>query len=762
MLLPELPVVRRLMHTLLPILIATIAMATVLNVFLKRHNVPTVIGYIVTGAIVGAIFDVHVHDNPDLEHLAEFGVVFLMFTIGLEFSVEHLKSMRREVFLFGLLQVALTGALISVIANVLFDVPYRHGVLVGAGLALSSTAIVLKILNESGQIKSPFGRNALGILIFQDIAVIPILLMITIVTSGQSDLWPLLRKTGLNAVMALGILILVGRFALGRIFRTVSNANSKEIYMGSILMTVIGGAYVAHAFGFSYSLGAFIAGMMIADTIYRYQVEADLIPFRDLLLGVFFVTVGLSIDLRVVVENIIPVVLLGLGVMALKMVITTLILLPTNGRKIALKTAITICQMGEFSLVVFSLLLASHVLDPTAVQIIIVTVILSMIATPFLISKADRISTFLAREKLAHEPVTPSTLVDGHVILCGYGAFGKTVSDHLDDADVRHIVITDNTDDYVTSKKSGKTTVFGDPADRVLLERLNIMKAMGTVIALDDFEKIKQVSAALTLLDPELKVITQVPTEQQKSELAEFNQELLLDGNSHLASVLVDQIKKSRTLATETSSLQYLHDDSMADPERAIDLVTREQSRLLDIISRTFNGLREGKDILHIKALHDSFGVLSEIIGHAINRVMNETALAPSQYERVNVLLDNQGLLRSMNDLLSTLAGELKDMEATERTRAFALSVVEALDAILLSLKDIARECTDEDLMLLRNMTSGDGKGFARIRQSYLGTESKLDPADRAKFLSATNNVDRLRQLFGGLGENYEKLARTQ
>jgi hypothetical protein len=225
---------------------------------------------------------------------------------------------------------------------------------------------------------------------------------------------------------------------------------------------------------------------------------------------------------------------------------------------------------------------------------------------------------------------------------------------------------------------------------------------------------------------------------------------------------LVDQIKKSRTLATETSSLQYLHDDSMADPERAIDLVTREQSRLLDIISRTFNGLREGKDILHIKALHDSFGVLSELIGHAINRVMNETALAPSQYERVNVLLDNQGLLRSMNDLLSTLAGELKDMEATERTRAFALSVVEALDAILLSLKDIARECTDEDLMLLRNMTSGDGKGFARIRQSYLGTESKLDPADRAKFLSATNNVDRLRQLFGGLGENYEKLARTQ
>jgi CPA2 family monovalent cation:H+ antiporter-2 len=477
---------------------------------------------------------------------------------------------------------------------------------------------------------------------------------------------------------------------------------------------------------------------------------------------VFFVTVGLSIDLEIVVENIVQVVLLGLGVMALKMMVAALILLPANGRKIALKTAITICQMGEFSLVVFSLLLASHVLEPTVVQIIIVTVILSMVATPFLISKADRISTFLAREKLPRDTVEQSTLVDGHVILCGYGAFGRTVSDRLAAADVRHIVVTDNTDDYVSSKKSGKVTVFGDSADRVLLEGLNIRKAMGTVIALDDFEKVKQVSAALTLLDPELKVITQVPTEQQKSELAEFNQELLLDGNSHLASVLVDQIKRSRTLAAETSSLQYLHDYSVADPERAIDLVALEQSRLLDVISRTFNGLREGKDILHIKALHDSFGVLSEIIGNAINRIMKETTLAPSQYERVNVLLDNQSLLRSMSDLLSTLAGELKDLEGTERTRVFALSVVEALDAILLSLKDIARECSEEDLMLLRNMTSGDGKGLARIRQSYLGAENQLDPADRAKFLSATNNVDRLRQLFGGLGENYERLAAAQ
>lgn len=749
------------MQSLIPILIATIALATVLNVLLKRFNIPTVIGYIVTGALIGTALDIHVHGNEDLEHVAEFGVVFLMFTIGLEFSVEHLKRMKREVFLFGLLQVTVTGGIIAVIAKTVFGIDYSHGIIIGTGLALSSTAIVLKILNETGQIKAEFGRNALGILIFQDIAVIPILLMITIVTSRDQSLLALLGTTAINAVIALGILIVIGRFALGHVFRTVSNANSKEIYMGSILMTVIGAAWVAHHFGFSYSLGAFIAGMMIADTIYKYQVEADLIPFRDLLLGVFFVSVGLQIELKVVAENIVPVLLLGLSVMLIKLITTALILSFSSSRKVAVKTAVTICQMGEFSLVVFSLLLANDILDPTSAQIVMVTVVISMIATPFMINKADRIAGLLAREKIVAEQVEQSTLVDGHVILCGFGTFGKAVSKRLDDADITHIVVTDNTDDYMAARKAEKLTVFGDPADRVLLESLNIGRAMSTVIALDDFDKVKQVSAAITLLDPELKVITQVPTEEQKGELAEFNHELLLDGNSQLASLLVDQINKSRLLATETSTLQYLGDFSFEDPDGAIELVTLEQARLLDVMSKSFNGLREGKDILYIKAFHDSFAVLSEIIGNAINRIVTQESLSPNQYERIDTLLNNQHLLEAMNESLEALGRELKDLEGSDSTKAFSSSVVEALDAILLSLKDIARECNDIDMELLRTMTSSEGKGLSKIRLAYLGAENQLDTEGRARFLSAANRVERLRQLLGGVGENYEKLATT-
>ncbi|MDC0325792.1 cation:proton antiporter, partial [bacterium] len=303
------------MHSLISIIIIAVAVSTVLNVLLKRINIPTVIGYIFTGVALGSLFKIHVHGNEPLEHLGEFGIVFLMFTIGLEFSVDHLKSMKKEVFSFGALQVLVTGACMALIAITLFGIDVKTATIIGLGLALSSTAIVLKLLNETGQMNSVPGRNSVGILIFQDIAVIPILLMITIFTSNEGNTTQLLLKTALNAVITLGILIGVGRYVLNYIFKTVSDANSKEIFMGLVFFVVIGASFIAHHFGFSYSLGAFIAGMMIADTIHKYQVEADLIPFRDILLGVFFVTVGLQIELNIIANHILTILALGGAIM---------------------------------------------------------------------------------------------------------------------------------------------------------------------------------------------------------------------------------------------------------------------------------------------------------------------------------------------------------------------------------------------------------------------------------------------------------------
>lgn len=748
------------MHDLILILITTVALATILNVLLKRFNIPTVIGYIFTGAIIGPLFGIHVHNNEQLEHIAEFGIVFLMFTIGLEFSVAHLKSMKKEVFLYGVLQVFLTATIIAFIANLFFNIEVKSGIVIGSALALSSTAIVLKILNESGKIKTEFGRNSLGILIFQDIAVIPILLMITIFTNQDQSISELLLATAINAVFALGILIILGKYVLGYFFKMVANANSKEIYMGSILFVVIGASYIAHHFGFSYSLGGFIAGMMIAETIYKYQVEADLIPFRDLLLGVFFISVGLQIDINVVIGNLLTVIMLMVTIMVIKSTTIFGTLMFFGPKKVALKTAITLAQIGEFSLVVFSLILSNHMLDPVFVQIFMVTIVLSMISTPFLISNLDKLVNLFIKMANINESIEESEIMGDHTILCGYGVFGKNVSSKLEEAKINHIIITSNTDDYVKAKEANKIAIFGDPSDRVLLDRLNIRKAMSTIIADASLDKIKEISASVLLIDPKLKVIAKVSNDEEKEELAEFHHELVLDGNNQIASVLVEQISKSRILAKETSKLQYLNSYSIENPTKAIELVILEQARLLDIMSKSFDGLRNGKDIMYIKAFHVSFSVLCEIIGNTINEITSKVSLSPKEYERINTILDNQRLMTVMNESLEQLGKLLKVIENNDKTKSLSQIAVEGLDTVLLSLKDIACEYNEEDMLILQKMTSSE-VGLSKMREKYLAVEQEFDSETKTLLLSVTNSLAHLKRLFGSLGQNYQKLYQT-
>jgi CPA2 family monovalent cation:H+ antiporter-2 len=747
------------MHNFILIIIATVAIATLLNVFLKRFNMPTVIGYIFTGIIVGAIFNLKVQGNEELEHVAEFGVVFLMFTIGLEFSISHLKKMKKEVFIYGFLQVFVSGIVLALIAHYIFAIEYKAAIVAGFGLSLSSTAIVLKILNESGQITTDYGRNSLGILIFQDIAVIPILLMIAIFTNNDKSLSDLLLETAIDAAIALSILVLIGKYLLSYFFKIVSNSNSKEIYMGSILFVVIGASYIAHYFGFSYSLGAFIAGMMIADTIYKYQVEADLIPFRDLLLGVFFVSIGLQIDLGVVKDNILIVLGLSLFVMLVKMTVTYLILIKSNTPKTSLKTAITLSEIGEFSLVVFSLLMAEQMMDTVIIQILMVTIVLTMIYTPFLINNLDSIVGLVIKTDIAEESFEKSSVIGGHVILCGYGTFGQAVSEKLQKEEINHVIITDDTDDYVKAKESERNVVFGDPADRVLLDKLRIKDAMSIVIALESIEEIQKVSASVTLVDPDLKIIAKVASEKDKANLDQFNHDFLLDGNVHTATLLVDKISKSRILAKETSSLQYLDNYSLDNPLDAIEKTQKEQARLLDIISKSFNAFREEKDIMQIKALYDSFKVLNEIVGAAIRDILTNAKLESKEYEKVNLLMDNQTSLVALNEELEKLGKELKLLGDNTKTKSLAQMAVEGLDTVLLTLQDIADSYDDMDMDMLKGMTQGEGRGLSKIRESYLDTKMELNADSKALLVSSTNHMEGLKAIFGAIGENYRKIS---
>lgn len=318
-----------------------------------------------------------------------------MFTIGLEFSVKHLIRMKKEVFVYGGLQVVLSAILITLIAMYGFGLESKSAVIVGAALALSSTAIVLKLLNENGDINQKYGQLSLGILLFQDIAVIPILLMITMFSVQDVPVNILLLQT---LVAAIGLFIglwVVGKYLLEPFLYEVTKINSHEIFIGSILFLVLGASSIAHMIGFSYSLGAFLAGMLIAETRYKHQIEADLIPFRDLLLGVFFVTVGMQINFSIISDYLLIILLLLVGLSALKVAIMFVILQFADVKRVALKSALSLFQLGEFGLVVFELASAKNLVEPVISQVLIVVIILSMILTPFLLRHIAALTDYL-------------------------------------------------------------------------------------------------------------------------------------------------------------------------------------------------------------------------------------------------------------------------------------------------------------------------------------------------------------------------------
>ena len=283
------------------IIVWTILIALLVNIILKKVHLPTIIGYIFTGTIIAYSFDLHdaVH-NQELKEIAEFGIVFLMFTIGLEFSVEHLKRMRKEVFVTGNLQIFITSFIFVILSILIFNFDFKTAMIIGSALCLSSTAIVLKTFNETKEINKSYGQRVLGILIMQDIVVIPILLMITFFATQNQSVSSILLEAIISAVILLFILFIVGKYLLDPFLYQITKTGSDELFVGSVLFIAIGASYMAHSLGFSYSLGALLAGMLISETKYKHQVEADLIPFRNILLGVFFITVGMQIDFMII------------------------------------------------------------------------------------------------------------------------------------------------------------------------------------------------------------------------------------------------------------------------------------------------------------------------------------------------------------------------------------------------------------------------------------------------------------------------------
>jgi len=534
------------MDNILVIILATILIATLLNVTLKRFDIPTVIGYVFSGLIISQIFGLQNEaHNESLHQLAEFGIVFLMFTIGLEFSIRHLKSMKREVLLFGTLQMLVTGNLFGAFLHEILKVDLKSSIIVGFSLALSSTAIVLKILTEKNEIHSGFGRVVLGILLFQDIAVIPILLMLSIFTTPNKSISVMLFNTAIDMVVLLAIIFIFGKYILERFLEWTLLADSEEIFLLSALMIVIGSSYLAHSLGFSFSLGAFLAGMTLSETRFKYRIESDLLTFRDIFLGIFFVTIGMQIEPKVIFDNYLIITATVVSVMIIKAIVLFAILSIFLQKRTALKSALALMQIGEFALAIFAIASQSSVINPELNQIMVVVVVISMILTPFIVNNLKNIADFILKNEPEVDIPIVSAGYDNHIIILGYGTLGEKLSRELKKLSIPYIIVEHDYRLVKEAQEREEPIILANASANSVLKEIAVDKARAVIVAIENPAKTRMVVDAVTRVAPYTNLIVAVKNKSHQRIIETFNVNHIINISDILSEAILKEALNS-------------------------------------------------------------------------------------------------------------------------------------------------------------------------------------------------------------------------
>ncbi len=486
-----------------------LAAAVVAVPLFKRLGLGSVIGYLAAGVIIGPSGIALVHEVEATLHFAEFGVVLLLFIIGLELQPSRLWRMRGSVFGLGGAQVAVTAAIIAATGLTVGLTLAAAGV-IGVALAMSSTAFATQILGERRELNSAHGRSAFAILLFQDLAAIPILALVPLLGNDDGEGHSL---TGV--AIAAGVivaLVAVGRFLLRPAFRFIAAAHSHELSVASALLVVIGTAIVMQSVGLSMALGAFIAGVLLADSEYRHELEANLEPFKGLLLGLFFMAVGMSANLHVLFEQPLLVIGLSLGLVVLKFAVLFALGRATTCSSVqAVSLGASISQGGEFAFVIFGVALQAGVLDAQTSELLIVVVTLSMVTTPLAFIARDR---WNARRK---EPAREFDAIDAEgsrVIIAGFGRFGQIVGRVLRLKKIPFTALDASAEHVDFLRKFGNRIYYGDASRLDLLRAAKADEAKVLVLAIDDFEASMRTLRVVQENFPELEIIARARNRQ--------------------------------------------------------------------------------------------------------------------------------------------------------------------------------------------------------------------------------------------------------
>jgi len=536
-------------NTLQPVLILLAAAVLVVVVF-RSLKLPPLLGYLIVGVAIGPHALGWISSTDEVKTLAEIGVVFLMFSIGLEFSLSKLMTMRRIVFGLGAAQVVATMLLVVAAASAL-DVSWQGGLALGGALAMSSTAILAKLLAERFELNSPHGRQIIGILLFQDLAVVPLLILIPALAAPADQFAVTLGMALTKAVVVLGVLLFVGQRVMRAWFHVVARQKSSELFVLNVLLVTLGIAYLTELAGLSLALGAFVAGVLISETEYRYQVEEDIKPFRDVLLGLFFVTIGMLLNISEVVENAWVSVLLVTLVLAKTALIFGLSRLFGAATGVALRTGLALGACGEFGFVILAHASGGKLIDDDVLQPVLAAMVLSMLIAPFVIERSEAIvrrwsaSEWMSRAMQLHNIAVQSMGADQHVLICGYGRSGQNLARFLEQEKVPFIALDNDPERIREAAAAGERVVFGDAARREVLLAAGLPRAKAVIVTYVDTPSALRILELVHELRPGLPVVVRTVDDSDVEKLRKAG----------AAEVVADLMEASLMLASSTLML---------------------------------------------------------------------------------------------------------------------------------------------------------------------------------------------------------------
>ncbi|MGP6426653.1 cation:proton antiporter [Pseudomonas pharyngis] len=505
-------------------LLIILASSLVMIALFRRLRLPPVLGYLCVGLMVGPKAFDWINESEHLPDLAELGVVFLLFSLGLEFSLSKMIALRQVVFRLGSQQVLITTLLLGSVL-MLLGMPATPALLLGAGLSLSSTAIVTKELSSLGEIFSSHGQNAVGVLLFQDVVAVLLLTLVPVFAGSSDQAWYwALPLTLLKTVLLFFGLLLASRWLLPRLFQEVAASRSAELFVLLALVIVLLTAWLTHLLGLSPALGAFLAGMLLGESHYRHQIEADIRPFRDILLGLFFVSIGMLIDLQLFASHSLLIIGMILGLMVIKgLVVALLVKWRGSDSETAWRSGLALAQGGEFCFALMAQMQQTRLLPAELGALLLAATFCSMLLTPLLLRAAPRIAAALHRKPNQEAQIEEISALnagfDGHVVICGYGRVGQSIGRFMRNAGQTYVALDNDPVRIQEAATAERDVHYGDSTRGDLLTAVGLLRARLLVIAVDQADVALRVLKEARRLNPTVPILVRTRDDSQSAEL---------------------------------------------------------------------------------------------------------------------------------------------------------------------------------------------------------------------------------------------------